>query len=44
MDIDIIDNLTSTDPYAALSANQGRILHEIITNVATDSDIDSIFI
>lgn len=43
MDIDIVDNLTSTDKYAALSANQGRVLYEMICNVATDADIDALF-
>lgn len=43
MGIEVIDNLNSTLSDAALSANQGRILHNMITNVATDSDIDSIF-
>lgn len=43
MDLEVIDNLTSRDPYAALSANQGRILNEKIENVATDADIDAIF-
>ena len=43
MDISVIDNLTSTDTRAALSANQGRVLYEMITNVATDSDIDALF-
>lgn len=43
MGTEVVDNLTSTNAYAALSANQGRILHNMITNVATDSDIDSIF-
>ena len=44
MNVEVIDNLTSTDKYSTLSANQGRVLHEMITNVATDDDIDSIFI
>lgn len=43
MDIDVIDNLTSTDANAALSANQGRVLYGMITNTATDADIDAIF-
>ena len=42
MDLEVVDNLDSTDPYAALSANQGRILNEKILNTATDADIDSI--
>lgn len=28
--------------YDALSANQGHVLYEMITNVATDSDINEI--
>lgn len=43
MSIEVVDNLINTNAYAALSANQGRILYNMITNVATDSDIDSIF-
>lgn len=43
MDILVVDNLTSTDKYSALSANQGRILYEMITNVATDAEIDALF-
>lgn len=43
MDINVIDGLTSTDKYAALSANQGRVLNEKIENVATNDDIDAIF-
>lgn len=43
MDIVVVDSLTSTDKYAALSANQGRVLCEMINNVATDAEIDAIF-
>ena len=43
MDLEVIDNLNSTDPYAALSANQGRILNEKINNIATVAEIDAIF-
>lgn len=43
MDINVVDNLTSTDPYSALSANQGRVLREMIETVATDAEIDAIF-
>lgn len=43
MDLEVIDNLESSDPYAALSANQGRILNEKIENVATTAEIDAIF-
>lgn len=40
---EIIDNLDSTAWDAALSANMGRVLREMIENVATDTDIDAIF-
>ena len=43
MDINVVDNLNSTDKYSALSANQGRVLYEMITNVATDAEIDALF-
>lgn len=43
MDLEIIDDLYSTDGFAALSANQGRVLREMIENVATDDDIDALF-
>lgn len=42
-EINVIDNLTSEDATAALSANQGRVLNEKIENTATDEDIDAIF-
>ena len=42
-EIEVIDHLDSTDGFAALSANQGRVLNEKITNTATDTDIDAIF-
>lgn len=41
--IEVIDDLNSYDGFAALSANQGRILNEKITNTATDGDIDALF-
>lgn len=41
--IEVIDGLDSYDGFAALSANQGRILYEMITNTATDADIDALF-
>lgn len=42
MDIEIVDDLNSTNPEAALSANQGRVLNEKITNLQTDvTDIDT---
>lgn len=34
MDFEVIDDLTSTDPYAALSANMGRVLNENHTDLA----------
>lgn len=40
---EVIDRLDSTAWDAALSANQGRVLYEMITNTATDDDIDAIF-
>lgn len=43
MDLEVIDALTSNDPYAALSARQGKVLYEMITNIATDEEIDAIF-
>lgn len=43
MNIEVIDHLNSTDSTAALSAKQGNVLYKMISNVATDSDIDSIF-
>lgn len=43
MDLQVIDNLNSTDPYAALSANQGRILNQKIESIATVAEIDAIF-
>lgn len=42
-EIEVIDHLESTDGSAALSANQGRVLNEKITNTATDSEIDALF-
>lgn len=41
--IEVIDALDSEDSFAALSANQGRILYGMITNTATDADIDALF-
>ena len=35
---EIIDNLESTDPYAALSANQGRVLDEKIDSTKEEID------
>ena len=37
-DIEIVDNLISTSTIAALSANQGRVLNEKITNLETLND------
>lgn len=42
-EIEVIDNLNSTDALAALSANQGRVLYGMISDTATDADIDAIF-
>lgn len=42
-ELDIYDGLDSNDPFVALSANQGRILNEKVTNIATDSDIIALF-
>ena len=33
--VEVVDNLTSTDTEAALSANQGRVLKDLIDNVQT---------
>lgn len=43
MDFEIVDDLVTEDPYAALSANQGVVLRQMIENVATDADIDALF-
>jgi hypothetical protein len=43
METEVIDDLVTDDPYAALSARQGMILRQMIENVASDSDIDAIF-
>lgn len=43
MDINVVDNLTTNDPYSALSAKQGKVLYDMITNIATDAEIDTIF-
>ena len=43
METEVIDDLVTDDPYAALSARQGMILRQMIENVANDSDIDAIF-
>lgn len=42
-EIEVYDGLDSTSIFAALSANQGRVLYEMITNIATDAEIDAIF-
>lgn len=36
MDFEVIDDLLSDDPYAALSARQGKVLREMIEDVAAD--------
>lgn len=43
MDFEVVDDLVTNDPYAALSARQGVVLREMIENVASDADIDGIF-
>lgn len=35
MAIDVIDSLDSTDEYSALSANQGRVLYNMINDLMT---------
>lgn len=35
MAIDVIDSLDSTDEYSALSANQGRVLSNMINDLMT---------
>jgi hypothetical protein len=41
--VEVIDNLDSHDFSAALSANQGRVLREMIEDTTSDTDIDAIF-
>ena len=41
---EVYDALDSTDGTIALSANMGRVLNEKITNTATDSEIDALFL
>lgn len=43
MDFEVIDDLVTDDPYAALSARQGMVLREMIENTATNAEIDAIF-
>lgn len=43
MDLEVIDDLVTDDPYSALSARQGMVLRQMIENVATNADIDAIF-
>ena len=43
MEVEVIDDLVTNDPYSALSARQGMVLRQMIENVASDSDIDAIF-
>lgn len=55
MDLEIVDDLVTADPYAALSANMGRVLNERVTALesgggsnhtftpATDAFIDALF-
>lgn len=43
-EITVYDGLDSTNGSTyALSANQGRILNEKITDIATEAEIDAIF-
>lgn len=53
MDFEVVDDLVTEDPYAALSANQGVVLREMIEDVAasataaeaiTTAEIDTIII
>jgi hypothetical protein len=44
VDFEVIDDLVTDDPYAALSARQGKNLREMIENTATTADIDALFI
>lgn len=41
-DIEVIDNLVTDDPTAALSARQGKVLNEKIENTIATVDIDAI--
>lgn len=41
--ISIYDGLDSTSALKALSAKQGNVLYNMITNTATDDDIDALF-
>ena len=42
-DLQIVDGFDSHSVLAALSANSGRILYEMITDIATVAEIDAIF-
>ena len=44
MDFEVVDDLVTDDPYAALSARQGKILNEKTGNPITNAEIDAIFI
>lgn len=44
MDFEVIDDLVTDDPYAALSARQGKILNEKTGNPITNAEIDAIII
>lgn len=41
--IEVYDGLDSDSVTAALAARQGKILYEMINNIATNDDIDAIF-
>lgn len=42
-DTEIYDGLDSDSIFAALSARQGKVLYEMITDIATNEEIDAIF-
>lgn len=48
MDFEVIDDLNSNDPYAALSARQGKVLREtheeFVADTITNAQIDAIII
>lgn len=41
--VSIYDGLDSTSATKALSAKQGNVLYNMVTNTATDEDIDALF-
>ena len=42
MDFEVVDDLVTEDPYAALSARQGVVLREMIEDTITNAEIDAI--